>query len=113
MALNSVLLLENISHQTDGVEETVVGDRKKGDGFYNRSDGLHTVQYTIVDLSGSVNIQATLEVDPTEGDWFTVFSKSFVEENASEVTNFTGNYVWIRAKIVFTDGAVTSIWLNH
>jgi hypothetical protein len=27
--------------------------------------------------------------------------------------NFTGNYVWVRATVVYTDGVVNSIQLNH
>jgi hypothetical protein len=113
MPANSEIILSNQQHPGDSTTETVVGDAFKGDGYYGRSDGLHTVQYSFDGFTGTVNIQATLSVDPQDTDWFTVHTYTAAQETASKITSFTGNYVWIRANVEFTDGTINSIVLNH
>jgi len=109
----STTILSNTTHPGDSTTETVVGEKYKGDGYYGRSDGLHTVQYSFSGLTGTINIQATLSVDPADDDWFDVHSYTAIQETASKITNFTGNYVWIRAVISYTDGSINSINLNN
>jgi len=99
---------------TDGsTVTTVVGSAFKGDGYYGRSDGVHTVQYDLNGVTGDIIIQATLAIDPADADWFNVHSYTAAQETTVRYTNFTGNFVWIRAKIIITDGTVNSIRLNH
>ena len=64
-------------------------------------------------ITGTITIQGTLAVTPVEADWFDVHTYTAAEETASKIASFTGNYVWIRAKVVYTDGTVSSISLNH
>jgi hypothetical protein len=116
---NSETILSAQSHPGDSTTETVTGEKFKGDGYYGRSDGFHTIQYSIDSFIGTVEVQATLAIDPTEDDWFTVYTQAYPVVNdegttKSNFANFTGNYVWIRAYISnWTDGTVTSIKLNH
>lgn len=113
MPNNSETILTQQTHQADSNTETVTGEKFKGDGYYGRSDGFHTVQYSYVDFSGTVSIQATLAIDPVEDDWFDVHSRTVVASSDSHIENFTGNYVWIRAVLNYTDGTVNAIKLNH
>lgn len=114
MPSNSENILSNQTHPGDSTSESVIGDKFKGDGYYGRSDGLHTVQYNFTGLSGDLFIQGTLALEPTESDWFTVDSYMATEETNSVINVFTGNYVWIRAVVGnWTDGTVNSIVLNH
>jgi hypothetical protein len=131
---NSETILSANAHPGDSTIETVTGDKFKGDGYYGRSDGLHTIQVNLAGFLGDVQLQGTLAVDPTADDWFTVrlgsgqtidtTGKIFNaitskleytdNETSSKTYNFTGNYVWIRVKISnWTDGTVNSIQLNH
>lgn len=135
MAANSEIILSSNTHPGDSTVVTVTGENFKGDGYYGRSDGFHTVQIDLNGFIGRVEIQGTLAVDPADDDWFTVelgtgtmsvdTTGALTEQNItfveySEVTtntksyNFTGNYVWVRAKVSnWTDGTVNSIKLNH
>jgi hypothetical protein len=110
-------------------------DPVRGDGYYGRADGFHTIQTNLSDFVGIIKVQGTLDVDPTESDWFTVqlgtgnrsvdTTGLIREENITQVQyieektgtnsyNFTGNYVKIRIKIEnWTAGTVNSIYLNH
>lgn len=100
---------------------TATSEPVRGDGYYGRADGFHTVQYNLLGLVGTLKIQATLAIDPSETDWFTVYENAYnltstpgVEESANKLTNFTGNYVHIRARVEnWSDGSVESIYLNH
>lgn len=115
MPANSETILTTQTHPGDSTVETVTGEKYKGDGYYGRSDGFHSVQYTVEGFIGSVAVQATLAVEPEEADWFTVVDHEFLQTtDISRIANFTGNYVWIRSKVYnWTDGTVNSIILNH
>ena len=121
MASSSEIIISNQTHPGDSTQETVTGDKFKGDGYYGRSDGFHTVQYNVSGFIGNIVMQATLAVDPTDDDWFTLDNTQHPSTNDSSnngdggfVYNFTGNYVWVRAYISnWTDGAVSNILLNH
>jgi hypothetical protein len=131
---NSQSILTINQHPGDSTTETITGDKFKGDGYYGRSDGLHTIQVNLAGFLGDVQLQGTLAVDPTADDWFTVrlgsgqtidtTGKIFnaitskleytANETSSKTYNFTGNYVWIRIYVSnWTDGTVNSIQLNH
>lgn len=110
---NSEIILSSNTHAGDSAVETVVGLKFKGDGYYGRSDGLHSVQYTYNGFTGTIIIQGTLATEPVEADWFDVHLYTASNDTASKIASFTGNYVWIRAKAVYTDGTITLITLNH
>jgi|SRR5210317_1752292 len=114
MAANSEIILSAQTHPGDSTTEAVTGDKFKGDGYYGRSDGLHTVQYTYTELTGTIVIEATLAIEPGDSDWFYVHSYVASQETSSKIQSITGNYVWIRAKLYnWTDGTINSIVLNH
>ena len=133
----SETILSAQTHPGDSSVETVTGEKYKGDGYYGRSDGFHTIQVNLIGFIGRIEMQGTLAVDPTDDDWFpislggsstasvdttglvtsstTVVTINYTENETSVKTyNFTGNYVWLRAKVSdWTDGTVNSITLNH
>ena len=135
MATISETLLTINTHSGDSNLETITGEKYKGDGYYGRSDGLHTVQITITEFIGKIELQGTLASNPSEEDWFTVelgtgaqsidttgvlqeqniTSVEYIDPTTNTKTyNFIGNYVWVRAKVSeWTDGTVNSIQLNH
>lgn len=136
MTIISETILETQTHPSDNTVKTVIGSRYRGDGFYNRSDGLHTVQWSITNFVGVISVQATLSPNPTESDWFTVglgngktfsvdttgLASQTVIKNVSYTLpadgtsgyNFVGNYVWIRAHITnWTAGTVNNIMMSH
>lgn len=97
---------------------TVTGNRFKGDGYYGRQDGLHTVAYFLNGFVGVVKIQATLVADPADTDWFDVTDTDHGDGStivtANVFKNFTGNFVWIRAVVTeFSSGTIDKIHYNH
>jgi hypothetical protein len=101
-----------------------VTDKVKGDGYYSQPDGVHTVAYhpdsTINDDSTiGLVIQGTLATTPTEDDWFDISGTEITDASLDGSTlafyaNFTGNFVWVRAKVSgMTAGSITKILYNH
>jgi hypothetical protein len=118
MSSNSKIILSQHTHSGSILSEAIVGEKEKGDGFYGRSDGIHTVQYSVTEFEGTVIIEATLATEPVEADWFPVYQQSHPTDDddlitITKITNFTGNYVWVRAKVVYFEGTVNRVLLNH
>lgn len=54
----------------------------KGEGYYNGTDGIHTIQINISQFEGKIEIQGSLMSQPTENDWFVVsLSSKILNEN--------------------------------
>lgn len=111
MSIQSYELLGDTSGQLN-----VVGQPVKADGFYGFSDGLHTISVKLDNFTGRFYLEATLELNPKEGDWFPIMLSSmhpYVEypidplmptsgdHGDSGVDSFVieGNFVFVRAKI--------------
>lgn len=101
-----------------------VTDKAKGDGYYSQPDGVHTVAYHVNSSLNdnddiSIKMQASLATTPTEDDWFDISGTSIDKDNIDGSTlafsaNFTGNFVWVRAKVSgMSAGAITKILYNH
>lgn len=108
----------------------VTGDKLAGDGYYGHSDGLHTVAWVLNNFKGRIKIQATLAIDPSESDWCDIdldnSGNGYVEFNTATTGtqnyNFTGNWVWVRAKVIrshdpsltiLNSGVVSHVWYNY
>ena len=104
-----------------------VTDKEKGDGYYLQPDGVHTVAYQVVnrgdstdDFIGTIKMQGSLATTPTEDDWFDIAGTTYTSDQSTTIAtfNFTGNFVWVRAKCETTNASsngalVTSILLNN
>ena len=93
-----------------------VSDKTKGDGYYSQPDGVHTVAYQVNStLTGSIKMQGTLATTPTEDDWFDITGSTFTADQSTLIStaNFTGNFVWVRAKATsVTAGTISSVLIN-
>ena len=102
----------------DGSATSFNSDKVKGDGYYGFADGVHTVQARVTALIATVKLQATLATTPTDADWVDI--ETVVNGDGSTaitngyLTNFTGNYVWIRVAVTnFTSGTINTVLLGH
>ena len=94
-----------------------MSDKFKGDGYYSQPDGVHTVAYRVTTtLTGAIKMQGTLTSSPTEDDWFDISGTTFTTDQSTTISsaNFTGNFVWVRAKATsVTAGTITSTLFNN
>ena len=119
------LIVEEIvtTESSDGSTTTTldhtgfVSDKTKGDGYYSQPDGVHTVAYQVNStMTGSIKMQGSLATTPTEDDWFDVSGSTFTADQSTLIgtANFTGNFVWVRAKATsVTAGTISSVLLNN
>ena len=99
--MSSIVLMPDTGQNLD-----VIGLKYKGDGYLH-GDGLHTVGMYMSSFIGRIFIQGTLAEDPAEEDWFNIMldgdslSYQQFDDNTDGLLakNFTGNFLWIRAKI--------------
>lgn len=111
------------AESSDGSTDTVltysgfVTEKFKGDGYYSQADGIHTVAFHVdSSCTGTVKMQGSLAATPTEDDYFDIDNASFTTDQSTTINalNFTGNFVWVRAKLTSnTAGSVTKILLNN
>jgi len=103
-----------------GKNHNLTGDAKRADGYYGSTDGIHTVQVTVNNFTGSFGIQGTLATEPTEDDWFDINLNANLNvsstspyvtfpvnplavptnntgDDATQAFTFVGNFVWLRA----------------
>tara|TARA_B100002019_G_scaffold136060_1_gene117258 strand:- start:192 stop:773 length:582 start_codon:yes stop_codon:yes gene_type:complete len=115
---------ETVTAETsDGSTDTVltysgfVTDKVKGDGYFQQTDGIHTVAYNVNSTcTGAIKMQGSLATTPTEDDYFDIDGTTFTTDQSTLISsvNFTGNFVWVRAKCTSnTAGSVTKILYNN
>jgi len=120
---NQLIVEEIVTTETsDGSTSTTldhtgfVSDKTKGDGYNSQPDGVHTVAYQVNStMTGSIKMQGTLATTPTEDDWFDITGSTFTADQSTLIStaNFTGNFVWIRAKATsVTAGTISSVLIN-
>jgi len=77
MGKQSILVLGNT-----GIEQNVTSDKVRADGWFGEKDGLHTILWQLEDFTGRIFLEASLETDPEENDWFPIQldgAKSYIE----------------------------------
>ena len=120
---NELIVEEIVTTETsDGSTTTTldhtgfVSDKAKGDGYYSQPDGVHTVAYQVNStMAGSIKMQGSLATTPTEDDWFDILGSTFTADQSTLIStaNFTGNFVWVRAKATsVTAGTISSVLIN-
>lgn len=122
----SITVEETVTNETsDGSTDTVVDyvgfvtDKYKGDGYYAQADGVHTVAYHVastLNTNAVVKMQGSLATTPTEDDWFDITGTTAILDGSTLAfsSNFTGNFIWIRAKVTgVTAGYVSKILYNN
>jgi len=118
-----IIVEEEVTTETADGSSTITLDNTgfvsakfQGDGYYSQPDGVHTVSYKVnATLTGSIKMQGTLATTPTEDDWFDIAGTTFTTDQSTTISsaNFTGNFVWVRAKATgVTAGTITEILLN-
>ena len=118
-----IIVEEEVTTETSDGSSTITLDNTgfvsakfQGDGYYSHPDGVHTISYKVnATLTGSIKMQGTLATTPTEDDWFDISGTTFTTDQSTTISsaNFTGNFVWVRAKATgVTAGTITEILLN-
>ena len=126
-----IIVEETVTTESAGASVSLahvgfVTAKYQGDGYYSQIDGVHTVAYHVSagsvtaanNFNGSIKMQGSLATTPTEDDWFDIANTTFTADTSTSVSsyNFTGNFVWVRAKCyswTTASSSVTKILYNH
>jgi len=114
----TLILLPQTAYQNpgNGVPYTVVGNAQPAAAYYLGNRDLQTVNLSVSNIIGNIVIQATLANPATVANqWFDVYEfNGSANPNANVYTNVTGNFVYMRAKIVdFQQGLVNYVKLSY
>lgn len=121
MSTETIVLLANANDDSQPLSWQY-SNKNRGAGYYKNGNGIHTAVFDFNNFKGSVKIQATLELYPSDNDWFDVsYDSSDIDLTALDstpVTNnatctFTGKFVFIRAAYMLEEGTITEIRYNH
>ncbi len=117
MSTETIVLLSSTSTEAVGSAFSY-SDKQKGAGYNKHNDGVHTAVFQFDNFVGTVKIQGTLELYPTENDWFDVVGTSITVEDSStligaETRTFVGQFVYIRAAYSIEQGIITEIRYNY
>ena len=96
----------------------LTGPLVKADGWYGFEEGLHTVSIQVVNFTGRIFIEASLELQPQDSDWFPIsldgvnpylmFPLNPAQPTGSQPTggdtitlgySFKINSLWLRARM--------------
>lgn len=122
-----LVLLPQTSYVNSGTANTytVVGNSQPAAAYYLGNRDLQTVNLSLTNCTGNIVIEASLNGNVLNADWFQVFeleananatpnSAPQLASNASMYTNIEGNFVYMRAKIVdFAGGTVNFVKLSY
>jgi len=138
MSKQSIVMLDDT-----GIIQSVSGEAIRADAWFGLKDGLHTVTFHMEDFTGRIYIEASLETEPAEIDWFPVHlngGNAYMQypldplvptgtagDTFVDAFTFQGNFLYLRARIdrsyyvpvPTTDdeksllGSVKKILLNH
>lgn len=104
---------------------TVTGNAQPAAAYYLGNQNLQTVNIKLSNCSGNIVIEASLNSNSSNAEWFKVYelvananastgSEPYDSSNASIYTNIEGNFVYMRAKIVdFAGGVVNFVKLSY
>jgi hypothetical protein len=104
---------------------TVTGNAQPAAAYYLGNKGLQTVNINLSEVTGNIEIEASLATNPGSTDWFKVYelvaninapanSAPLIASNASIFTNIEGNFVYLRAKVKdFDHGIVNFVKLSY
>jgi hypothetical protein len=127
----NVLLVSDLSKLAktpayDGMALTFTSDKVKGDGQLKVNAGVHTFATSLRDFIGTISIQGTLKINPTEDDWFNVWLDNPNPTNLTSVSSIIcaekttnndiyiakGNFYWLRCVVdPYTAGSINFIRL--
>jgi hypothetical protein len=98
---------------TDGESTTVTGTAVEAAGYYISGSNLQTFAWSFSNnFVADVLLEGTLETDPSDDDWFLIHQIDTTQ--FSGFTNFTGNFVLLRARVVdWTVGSVHFVSVSY
>ena len=121
MTITNLALLNNIVYGTpsgnyDGSTDHFISDSAKAVDYYQGQGSLQTVFIRVTDFEGVITLQATLDYNAEQANWFDVYEYTSASSQITDYhpVNLTGNFVWTRAVVTeFNAGTINSVSISY
>lgn len=118
---STLILLPQTTYNGGGTANIydVTGNAQPAAAYYLGNNDLQTISYGFTNVTGTLEIEATLASEPGSGDWFKVYeleanNSSNTNSTLTQYQNITGNFVYMRARLKdFSSGVVQYVKLTY
>jgi hypothetical protein len=114
-----ILLPQTVWPGPNGATIAIVGLKKQAAAYYLANSDLQTISWGVNrSFTGVIKIQASITTDPTESDWWDVYTLPLAAANYNDgqygYHNLVGNFVWLRASVSsWTDGIIELVTASY
>jgi hypothetical protein len=103
-----------LSQTPFGSGPNLTGEKQPAASYYLGKSDLQTLTWNFTNVSATVVIQASLSENPTNTDWFNVYTLTPSSTTELGFYNLSGNFVWLKANITnFTTGVIQYIKVSY
>jgi len=100
----------------DGSSQDFASDAVRAANYYAGQGSIQTILMSLAGVQGLIFVQATLNDNPDSAIWFDIaeYGSEFSPLTDVHSVTVTGNYVWLRARIIgFDAGTINSITVTY
>lgn len=100
----------------DGSSQDWASDAQEAANYYRGRGGLQTVLISVTNFVGQIVIEATLDTVAETATWTETYTYGDLSSAITDYhpVNITGNFAWIRARIVgFDGGTINSVTISY
>ena len=121
MTITTLALLSSTTYGVpsgnyDGSSTDFISDPQKAVDYYQGQGSLQTVFIRVTGFEGILTLQATLDYNADEANWFEVYEFDSASSTISDhfPVNLTGNFTWMRVLVdSFNGGTINFVNLTY
>ena len=101
----------------DGSSQDWFSDPVTAANYYRGRGSVQTVFFSVDAFEGDMYLEACLDQDPAEANWFTTYA--YGDGSTIPLTDYhpatiTGNFTWMRLRIAgFSGGIINSVTITY
>ena len=107
--ITTKILLENVEYGVpsgnyDGSSLDWASDAQQGPGYYYGHSGQQTLTLNLVNFTGQLTVQGTLDSIAETANWVDVYDITDTDLTSYFSVDRTANFVWLRVRVQDFDG---------
>jgi hypothetical protein len=101
----------------DGSSQDWFSDPVTAANYYRGRGGVQTIIFSVVGFEGTMYLDACLNEDPAEADWFNTYI--YGDGSTLPITDYhpatvTGNFTWMRIRVEgFSGGTINDVTITY
>jgi hypothetical protein len=101
----------------DGSSQDWYSDPGKAANYYRGNGSIQTITFGVNNFVGLVTLQATLETNPNDAEWFDLYDfgdpSTVYPLTDRHPTTVTGNFTWLRVFVQNFDSGNITVTVNY